>query len=526
MRVCETSTFLGRPFRARGSRMSARALMVLGTASNVGKSLVVAALCRHFARLGVRVAPFKAQNMSLNSAATPDGLEIGRAQALQAQAAGIAPSADMNPVLLKPTGTLRSQVIVQGRIWGTREAGSYLASVRNELFGYVTESYSRLAAGYELVILEGAGSPAEINLRHGDIVNMEMAHAARARCLLLGDIDRGGVFASLLGTVQLLDERDRERIVAFAINKFRGDRALLQPGIDLIEPRLRLRCAGVIPHLSGLRLDEEDSLSLDERIARKPRWREGSGAQRALRVAVVHLPSLANFTDFDPLDAEPSVDLRFVRDASEARVADLVILPGSKATIADLRWLYGTDLREAIAAAPRIFGICGGMQMLGWSVADPHGVEGGGTIEGLGMLDLWTTLNREKITRRSAVRLAQTAYASAGEGGSAYEIHVGETTYGENAAPFAWIVREGDEHKRRDGAISSNGRVAGSYLHGLFENDAIRHAFIQAARAGAGLVPAADLAMLAAAREHGLDRVADAVAGALDLDMLLEPLAV
>lgn len=500
--------------------------MVLGTASNVGKSLVVTALCRHFASAGIRVAPFKAQNMSLNSAVTPDGCEIGRAQALQAQAARIPASADMNPVLLKPAGNARSQIVLHGHVWGTKDAGRYHATVRDELFGAVLESYARLTQQYELIVLEGAGSPAEINLRHGDIVNMEMAHAAQARCLLLGDIDRGGVFASLLGTMQLLEPRDRERIAAFAINKFRGDLELLRPGIEMIEPRLALPCAGVIPYVADCRLDEEDSLSLDERIAGRRHWLPGEGASRALRVAVVHLPAIANFTDFDALDAEPSVDLRFVRKPEDVQSADLVVLPGTKSTIADLRWLYDAGLRDPIAAAPLVFGICGGMQMLGKSIADPHDMESGGSIQGLGLLDLRTTLAAKKVTRRSQVRLAGDLPNGLGAlHAEAYEIHLGETEYGE-VAPFAFITREHETQARRDGGVSPDGRFAGTYLHGLFENDAVRHAFLASARDRAGLAPASGLRMLYAAREEAIDRISAVVAGALDIEMLLGPVAV
>src|SRR5258708_3035349 len=308
--------------------------MVLGTASHVGKSLLTAALCRIFAQHGHRVAPFKAQNMSLNSAATFDGLEIGRAQALQAEAARIPATVHMNPILIKPTGDAHSQVIVRSKIWEHLTAGEYHQCRVEELVPVVSESYEFLAVQNDIIVLEGAGSPAEINLKAHDIVNMRMAELAGAHCLLVGDIDRGGVFASLLGTLELLDPTERARIRGFVINKFRGDVALLMPGIHSIEQRVGKQCLGIVPFLHQLMLDEEDGLGMPSQ--RPAGWSTDSSPSRELRIAVVRLPSLSNFTDFDPLLAEPSVSLRFCCTPEELDLADVVIIPGSKQTIDDL----------------------------------------------------------------------------------------------------------------------------------------------------------------------------------------------
>ncbi len=511
--------------------MSARAVMVLGTASNVGKSLLTAALCRILARDGVRVAPFKAQNMSLNSAATPDGREIGRAQALQAEAAGIPPCVEMNPILLKPSGERRSQAVVLGRIWREIDEYSYHRTRVEELFPIVLDAYRRLAAAHDVIVLEGAGSPAEINLKATDIVNMRMAEAADARCILVGDIDRGGIFASLLGTIQLLEPHERARIDGFVINKFRGDPALLHDGIVEIERRLGIRCLGIVPWLPDLELDDEDSLALEQhpRVARLD-WSDINDSARALRVAVVALPHLANFTDFDALAAEPSVSLGYARTAAELEHADLIVLPGSKSTLADLAWLRENGMADAIARlAPRVsvLGICGGMQMLGERIADPEGVEGGGSAPGLSLLPLDTTLRGEKITR-----LIRGTFASATLFGApldpvevrGYEIHVGETRASAENAPLLTIHRLGENGTEQaalaDGAVARELRVAGTYDHGLLAEDAPRRAVLAAARAAAGLSAACAWAQIATQRAQRLDRLADHVSASLDLSWL------
>src|SRR5258708_4357993 len=384
--------------------MRARAMMVLGTSSHVGKSLLTAALCRIFADQGVSVAPFKSQNMSLNSAATIEGLEIGSAPGLQAEAARIPASVHMNPILLKPAGNMTSQVVVRGKIWDRLSASDYHQRRVEELLPIVRESYEILAAKHEVIILEGAGSPVEINLKQHDIANMRMAEIADAQCLLIGDIDRGGVFASLLGTLELLEPEERERIRGFAINKFRGDASLLEPGIRMIEERIQKQCIGVVPYLRSLMLEEEDSLGLP--VTTQTQWTLDAFSDKApncpLRVAVVALPSFSNFTDFDSLRAEPSASVLFCRTAEAIEQADVVILPGSKQTVDDLLWMSEQGLDIAVQRYARtglVVGICGGMQMLGATITDPLGMECDGSAAGLGLLPIQTIMQADKVTR-------------------------------------------------------------------------------------------------------------------------------
>ena len=499
--------------------------MVLGTASHVGKSLIAAALCRIFSDEGYRVAPFKAQNMSLNSAATPDGAEIGRAQAMQAEAARITATADMNPILLKPTSSTGSQVVLLGKVQGVEQAADYHRRRVATWFPPVVAAYERLAAKHDIIVIEGAGSPAEINLKATDIVNMRMADAADARCLLVGDIDRGGVFASLLGTMMLLEPSERARIAAFAINKFRGDLTLLAPGVVQIEERMELPCAGVIPWLHEVGLDEEDSVSLTDqpRVAQRG-WTRSADPARALRVAIILLPYLANATDFAALAAEPELDVAYVADPADLHFADLVIVPGTKDTIGALRWLHANDFAQAIPRFSErgiMLGICGGLQILGSSVADPHGVEGGGKHAGLGLLPVGTVLAKEKITREVRVHVRDGGWFGVPSEkciGSGYEIHMGESTV--HGAAFADVDR-GTGGTILDGSVSANGRIVGTYVHGLFAEDAMRHAFLRAARAACGLQPPQRFAPYAAERDARFDRLAAHVRAALDLTPLL-----
>ena len=507
--------------------MSARGLMVLGTASHVGKSLLTAALCRILRQDGYRVAPFKAQNMSLNSAATPEGGEIGRAQALQAEAAGVAPTVDMNPVLLKPTTERHSQVVVLGKIWDELSAADYHRRRILELAPTVHEAYARLARRYDIVVLEGAGSPAEINLRDSDIVNMPMARAADARCVLVGDIDRGGVFAALVGTLSLLGESDRARVIGTVVNRFRGDPALFADGIALLEMHTAKPCLGVVPYLPAVGLEEEDAVGFaDVPLATRPTWRDAREADRRLRVAVVAWPQLANVTDFDALGCEPSVEVAYVAQPGALCGADVVVLPGTKSTLRALRWLRERGFAQALAAhATRglVVGICGGMQALGNCVDDPYSVEGGGREPGLRLLSIATTLAAEKVTERArGATYGRALFGSEGDVPhvDGYEIHVGVTTY-EGATPFARIVRESDGASVDDGAVSADGRVIGTYLHGLFTNDAFRAAFIATARNACGLAPASAYAAVGARREALLDRLADHVRAALDVPRML-----
>ena len=507
--------------------MSARALMILGTASHAGKSILTAALGRILSDEGCRVAPFKAQNMSLNSAATPDGREIGRAQALQAEACRVPARAEMNPVLIKPSTDTSAQVVFLGRVWGQVTAADYHQRRVEELFPQVLDAYNRLAADHDIVLLEGAGSPAEINLKAHDIVNLRMARAAGAACLLVGDIDRGGVFASLYGTVELLEPDERALLRGFVINKFRGDAQLLEPGIGMISERIRLPCAGVVPHLPDLGLDEEDGVALEDRRDARRAWRAAEdGSARALRIGVLAFPYMANFTDFDALAAEPSVSLAYLDNPRDARRADLLILPGSKQTLDDLAWLRRTGFEPEVRdfAGAGVIGICGGMQMLGIGIDDPAGTESAGrprSEAGLGLLPIRTTLRADKVTRTATGRvLAPTLFGQplAAPCFEGYEIHLGETACSEGARPFAEIRRAGEDAPRFDGAVC--GSVLGTYLHGLFAGDRFRHSFLAAVRAARGLAPARDFAPVAAERERRIDRLAAHVRAALDMDLI------
>ena len=510
--------------------MTARAVMVLGTSSHAGKSLLTAALCRIFAQQGYRVAPFKSQNMSLNSAATAEGLEIGRAQALQAEAAGIAASVDMNPILLKPAGRMTSQVIVRGRIWGRLSAAEYHQRRVEELLPMVCESYARLAAENDVIVLEGAGSPAEINLKQHDIVNMRMAELARASCLLVGDIDRGGVFASLLGTVELLEPEERARIGGFVINKFRGDLSLLTPGIRTMEDRLQRPCLGVVPYIDDLSLEEEDSLGLSPADSlNDARWSMDT-TNRPLRVAVVAFPSFSNFTDFDALRVEPSVALRFCRKPDHLSGADVVILPGSKQTVDDLRWMETEGLDVALKEHARtglMAGVCGGMQMLGESIFDPNGIETKGAIKGLALLPISTTMQAAKVTLAATGRLASSILFEQAVGGvtlQGYEIHVGETSSTGSGKCFAHLTRHAAQKTESvtDGCVSRDSRIFGTYLHGLFDADGFRHVFINAARKFYNLEPATELNNWQARRQESFDRLASIVSQSLDMRRIFE----
>ena len=504
--------------------------MILGTASHVGKSIITAGLGRIFADDGYRVAPFKAQNMSLNSAATPDGLEIGRAQALQAEACRVLPRAEMNPVLLKPSTDTGAQVILLGKIWGQVTASDYHTRRVEELFPTVLTAYQRLAAIHDLMLLEGAGSPAEINLREHDIVNMRMAHAADAACLLVGDIDRGGVFASLLGTMDLLEPEDRARIRGFVINKFRGDESLLRPGVTAMERRLGLPCLGVVPFLHNLELDEEDGVALEDRLSAR-RWKNlESGSERPLRIGVIALPHMANFTDFDPLALEPAVSLAFIERPEEMAGADLVILPGTKQTLDDLWWVehrgFAQEICRLSGIGVPIIGICGGFQMLGVAIEDPQGIENQGvpaSRSGLGLLPVRTILCAQKTVRRVRGLLHANIFGAATCAEThfdGYEIHIGETFYEAGARALAAIVHQGMTESVPDGAVSESGRVLGTYVHGFFDDDAFRHWFIQSARAAVDLAPARLWTNVNAERNARIDRLACDLRKSLNINRL------
>jgi adenosylcobyric acid synthase len=418
-----------------------------------------------------------------------------------------------------------------GKIWGQITAWDYHTHRVEQLFPAVVDAYKRLAREHDVILLEGAGSPAEINLREHDIVNMRMAHAADAACLLVGDIDRGGVFASLLGTLELLEPEDRARIRGFLINKFRGDQSLLRPGVSAMESRLGLPCVGVVPYLPDLRLDEEDGVALTDRASAKRCWRNGEpGPNRALRIGVIALPHMANFTDFDALAMEPSVSLAFLEHPEEMAAADILVLPGSKQTLQDLESLdcrgLAQKLRRLCENGTPLIGICGGFQMLGSSIEDPHGVENQGKYcerNGLGLLPLRTVLGLEKTVRRVHGFLRTNFFdtdLSSENRFEGYEIHVGETFYEPGARPLVDIVRQGIIGSVPDGAVSASGRVLGTYVHGLFDNDDFRHAFLAAARRAVDLAPAETWAHIAAERDARIDRLADHLRKSLDLDSI------
>jgi adenosylcobyric acid synthase len=490
-------------------------LMIQGTGSSVGKSLVTTALCRIFARAGYRVAPFKSQNMALNSAVTVDGGEIGRAQAAQAEAAGVEATVDMNPILLKPEADHRSQVIVRGRPVASVSFQEY-ARMKPDLLGAVAESLERLRRAHDVVLIEGAGSPAEINLRDGEIVNMRIARLADAPVLLVGDIDRGGVFAAFVGTLELLSQEDRARVAGFIVNKFRGDPSLLTPGFDELTARTGVPVLGVIPYVAESLVPAEDSLSLDD-LERRSR-------PGVLEVAVPRLPRIANFDDFEPLVREPGVRLCFARAPEELDRADLIVLPGSKNTAEDLGWLRRTGLAEAITAAAGagrpVIGICGGYQMLGVEVRDPDHVESAAAVTpGLGLLRAVTSLRREKTTVRIRGRVTEMSglfAAAAGAAIEAYEIHVGRTDVAELRRPFAVLVRQGTRVEELDGAVNAAGNVVGTYLHGLFANDGLRGALLASLAARRGQAPDPRWGAPSSAAER-YDRLADIVAASCDL---------
>ena len=499
-----------------------RTLMVQGTFSSAGKSLLVTALCRIFARRGWRVAPFKAQNMSNNAAVTADGAEIGRAQALQARAAGIEPTADMNPILLKPEADSIAQVVVLGKPWRRVRAGEYYRHKR-DLWPIVTAALDRLRRQYDLVIIEGAGSPAELNLKAGDIVNMPVARYARAPVLLVGDIDRGGIFAQLLGTLWLLEPEEQALVKGFIVNKFRGDPHLFTDGIRILEERGRRPVLGVIPYIPDLLLPEEDAATLTNTRYPMPGTQYPiSNPQSPISIAILHLPHIANFDDFDPLRAEPDVHVRFVASPEGLGHPDAIIVPGSKATVADLLWLRRTGLARAVQEQARagvpVVGICGGYQMLGERIHDPQRVESSHPeVEGLGLLPVVTTFAGEKATYRARARVRggpSWLAPLAGMEVQGYEIHMGRTT---TSSPWLEIVeRNGRATRLPDGAVSEDGRVWGCYLHGLFANDAFRRAWLDSLRRDArgarqGIIRAEERL------EASLDHLADVVERALDM---------
>lgn len=474
-------------------KRAVKPIMFLGTGSDVGKSILAAALCRILKEDGYRVAPFKAQNMALNSFITREGGEMGRAQVVQAEAAGIEPHVDMNPILLKPTSQMGSQVIVRGKSIGNFSAREYY-EYKQELVPIVRESFERLSRQYDVIVMEGAGSAVELNLKAHDLVNLAMAKMADARCILVGDIDRGGIFAALLGSFMLMSPEEQGRIVGFIVNKLRGDPKLFSSppnsGTEIIEVHAGRPVLGVVPYFDHIALPEEDSVALGRRMQQ----RNGETSGERLSIGVLRLPFISNYTDFDCFEQDRNVQLEYF-DRPEAIFAfDAVIIPGSKNTLEDLAHLQWNGLAEAIVAYYKsggtVVGICGGYQMLGRKVCDPHGVESLlQEVAGLGLLEMETEMFTDKITSQvEAVRLVEGAASEEGGGRLfGYEIHMGRSRHGKTCKPLFRVVRrDGHSVNAQDGLIDSNGRVWGTYLHGIFDNDSFRRDFLDDLRRRSG----------------------------------------
>jgi adenosylcobyric acid synthase len=512
------------------SAMPARTLMVQGTMSSVGKSLIVAALCRIFRQDGWRVAPFKAQNMALNSFATRDGREVGRAQAMQADAAGVDVTVEMNPVLIKPEADSFAQIVVLGKPWARLPAGEFM-SRRGELWNIVTQSLDSLRARYDLIVMEGAGSPAELNLRRGDLVNMAIAEYAQAPVLLVGDIDRGGIFAQLLGTLALLEESERERVRGLIVNKFRGEARLFDEGVEILEQRGGVRVLGVVPFIHDLRIADEDSVALDTTPTRTLPLRGRERGEGQIDIDVIRLPHISNFDDFDPLRAEADVVVRFVDRVEALGQPDLIILPGTKTTTADLKFLRERGLADRVVELARggvpTLGICGGYQMLGLAIHDPFGFESDEPeVEGLGLLPVMTTFAdaKQTVRARGCIQADRGLFANArGLVVLGYEIHMGRTSVHSQggrpqarSVPLQRVMARGEEVAAVfDGTVSADGMIAGTYFHGLFENDALRHTLLANLAARKGWTRA--IAPTRFDRHAEYDRLAETVRGHLNL---------
>ncbi|WP_288311415.1 cobyric acid synthase [uncultured Selenomonas sp.] len=502
-------------------------IMLMGTSSHVGKSILATALCRIFYQAGRRVVPFKAQNMALNSYVTKDGGEMGRAQVAQAEAAGLAPMVDMNPVLLKPTGNSCSQVIVDGKPIGNMSAREYHKGKSVQLFGHVTAALTRLQQQFDTIVIEGAGSPAEINLKEDDIVNMRVAKYLQAPVLLIADIDRGGSLAALVGTLELLDEEERALVKGLVINKFRGDVTLMTPAVDFLEQKTGKPVLGIVPYLEHLGIDDEDSVSLEEKEHEAERQKQ----TKELRLAVVETPKISNFTDFDALADEPDAEVLYVRDAEEllAAAPDVILLPGSKNTTEDLLHVRESDLAQAIRqlvdGGTPLVGICGGYQMLGEEIADPHHTESShDVVKGLGYLPMKTVFAEEKRTVQVAADCPGMEFYDGvlmGKGLSGYEIHMGRTEFTAPVRHPFHLTRQGENAVNIwDGALSEDGRIFGTYLHGVFDHDGFRRQFLNALRLHKGLRPLSVQRNRHLEKERAYDRLAETVRKSLDMEKL------
>lgn len=476
----------------------AKPIMIQGTMSNAGKSLICAALCRIFKQDGYRVAPFKSQNMALNSFITDEGLEMGRAQVVQAEAAGVLPSVLMNPILLKPTTDVGSQVIVNGEVRANMRAADYF-KYKKQLIPDIMNAYEKLASENDIIVIEGAGSPAEINLKNDDIVNMGLAKMVNSPVLLVGDIDRGGVFAQLFGTIELLEKEESERVKATIINKFRGDVSILESGIDMLYDLVHIPCAGVVPYMH-IDIDDEDSLS--ERLV--------SGEKRDIDIAVISLPRISNFTDFSPFSQFSTVSLRYVKSVSELGNPDMIIIPGTKSTISDLKWLRQNGLEARIiqlaSAGTPIFGICGGLQMLGKRISDPDCVEGGGETDAMGLLDFETVFSTQKTRTQTSGRFEKLDgifRVLNSKQYSGYEIHMGQS----------------DNSK----AVINSNNIYGSYVHGLFDEDGVAQCIIGALAEKKGLsFNEKDVFNAKKYREQQYDLLAKTVRESVDMKLIYD----
>ncbi|CAG9620238.1 cobyric acid synthase [Sutcliffiella rhizosphaerae] len=487
-------------------------IMVQGTHSDAGKSAIVTALCRIFAKDGLRTAPFKSQNMSLNSYITVDGREIGRAQGVQAEAAGVTATTDMNPILIKPTGDYQSQIVVHGVPFKNMKAGEYRQDFYKQGLQLITESFHRLQNQFDVIVIEGAGSPAEINLNDRELVNMRVANLTDAPVILVGDIEKGGVFASLVGTLQLLEEEDRERVIGVVINKFRGDVKLLQPGLEWFEAYTGLQVLGVVPYVPNLNIEAEDSVILDS-------YSTSKNEEKEIDIAVIRLPLISNFTDMDPLIAEPDCHVRYVKKAEELGSPDIIILPGSKNTLSDMLFLHETGLANRLQAAKaegvEIFGVCGGFQMLGELVIDEYEVESSlKVVSGLGFVPMKTFLANKKTTVLSQGMVTFLGEEIPVKG---YEIHMGVSEVEPGTSPFVSL-------KNRVEGIQID-HVIGTYFHGIFQNDEFREAYLNKIRKAKGLSSIHGRASFEQLREKSFDRLADVVREHLDMETIKRRMA-
>ncbi|MDI6760935.1 MAG: cobyric acid synthase [Candidatus Brocadiaceae bacterium] len=513
--------------------MTARAIMVQGTGSGVGKSIMVAALCRILHREGYKVSPFKAQNMALNSFATLDGKEMGRAQVVQAEAAGVLPRVEMNPILLKPNSDTGSQVVVMGKAIGDMTAQEYFHR-RGDFLEIISRAYRVLSEDFDVIVIEGAGSPAEINLKDKDLVNMKMAELAQAPVILVTDVDRGGSFAWVIGTMELLTRAERARVCGFIFNKFRGDPSLIRPGLDMLESRTGLPVLGLVPFLPSLHIDEEDSACLNEG-SKVQGFKSSNRAD--LDIAVVKLPRISNFSDFNALEREAGVRVRYVETAESLGSPDLAILPGTKSTMSDLLHVRERGFEERLSSLVQmgtpVVGICGGFQMLGRDIRDPHHVESHHDfVEGLGLLDTTTTFLPTKATYQVRAEMLDSSlpfFVKGHLGG--YEIHMGITEG--NSSPFLKVTeRAGRKVEAMDGAVGNNGQILGTYLHGLFDNDSFRTGFLGYLRKKSGRTTPGGLADtdknlpldFQKVREEDYNKLAEAVKGSLRMDLVYKAL--